>query len=327
MRENSAACWQQDLVDGFLADVVCGLRQRPRTIPPKHFYDAEGSRLFDLICSTPEYYPTRTETGILECHGAEMVALAGAACVVIELGSGSAIKTPLLLRHLSPESVYVPIDICEPHLLQSTRRIAQRFPSIRARPFCADYMRLHRFEPRDCEGLRRIVFFPGSSIGNCSPDEAVQLLRQIASLAGADGALLVGVDGKKSPDILEAAYNDAEGHTAAFNLNLLERMRRELGAQVEPDGFCHRARYNAARSRIEMHLVSLREQNIQLDGEVYHFGKGEAIHTENSYKYTVQEFQQLARRAGWHPAAVWSDPQGWFNVHGLTGLGAAVNQS
>lgn len=305
-------------VDDFLLDVLDGLRRHPRSIPPKYFYDAHGSHLFDLICDTPEYYPTRTEIGILEQFGAQMAELIGKTCVLIELGSGSATKTPLLLQHLTEDSVYLPIDICEPHLMQSTQRLQAMFPAFVMHPLCTDYMRLPMLDMGKHHGKRKVIFFPGSTIGNCTPDESLQLLRHASILAGEDGALLIGVDSKKSPDILNAAYNDADGHTAAFNRNLLLRMQRELGAKVDPDGFSHYAYYNAEMGRIEMHLISQRAQTIHLNGEYFHLKLGESIHTENSYKYTVQEFQQLARSAGWHPKMVWSDRAGLFNVHYLS---------
>jgi dimethylhistidine N-methyltransferase len=304
--------------DEFQATVRDSLRLRPRAIPPKFFYDARGSELFDLICTTPEYYLTRTETGILDEFGAEMADRIGASCVLIELGSGSASKTPLLLRHLAGDAAYVPIDICAPPLLQSTQRLGILFPEMYMHPICADYMRLSAVKLDGYAGRRRVIFFPGSSIGNCTPFEVVQLLRHAAQLAGTNGAMLIGVDSKKSPAVLNAAYNDAAGYTAAFNLNLLARMQRELGAQLDLDGFAHYAYYNASLGRIEMHLVSQKRQFIKLESEVFQFDESETIHTENSYKYTVQEFQQLARAAGWRPKMLWADCNGLFNVHYLS---------
>jgi dimethylhistidine N-methyltransferase len=304
--------------DEFLTTVRAALRRKPRAIPPKYFYDARGSELFDLICTTPEYYPTRTETGILDEFGAEMADHVGTSCVLIELGSGSATKTPLLLRHLAEDAAYVPIDICEPHLLQSTQRLGILFPQMHMHPLCADYTRLPDLKLDGYAGRRRVIFFPGSSIGNCTPAEVVQLLQHAAQLAGPNGAMLIGVDSKKSPAVLNAAYNDAAGYTAAFNLNLLARMQRELGARLDMDGFAHSAFYNGELGRIEMHLVSRRKQSIQLGDETYHFENGETIHTENSYKYTGREFQQLAWSAGWHPRMLWSDREDLFNVHYLS---------
>jgi dimethylhistidine N-methyltransferase len=318
MRNESPVLQVKPDEDDFRTTVHSCLRRKPRAIPPKYFYDARGSELFDLICTTPEYYPTRTETGILDQFGAKMAQLIGTSCALIELGSGSSTKTPLLLRHLADDAVYVPIDICEPHLLQSTRRLKTMFPEIHMQPVCADYTRLPGLVLDYDEDRRRVIFFPGSTIGNYAPDEAVQLLRHAAQLSGRDGALLIGVDCKKSPDVLNTAYNDASGYTAAFNLNLLARMRSELGAQLDPESFVHFAYYNAALGRIEMHLVSQRKQCIRLENETFHFDKGESIHTENSYKYTAQEFQKLALEAGWYPKMLWADRGGLFNVHYLS---------
>ena len=304
--------------EDFLVTVCDGLRQRPKSIPPKFFYDAHGSRLFDLICTTSEYYPTRTETAILNHFGAQMAELIGKSCALIELGSGSATKTPLLLNQLAEDAVYVPIDICETHLIDSTQRLQAMFPSMQMQPVCADYTRLPATTLDEHQDKRRVIFFPGSTIGNCTPVEAVQLLQYAAQLVGSSGALLIGVDSKNSPEILNAAYNDASGHTADFNLNLLTRLQRELGAQLEPDGFEHYAYYNATHGRVEMHLVSQRKQFIFLDGERFHFEQGETIHTENSYKYTAPEFQQLASKAGWHHKMLWSDRDSLFNVHYLS---------
>lgn len=302
----------------FLEAVRHGLRQRHRAIPPKFFYDSRGSELFDLICTTPEYYPTRTETGILEHYGARMAELCGPSSVLIELGSGSATKTPRLLRHLADDAAYMPIEICASHLEQSTARLQEMFPNIRMRPVCADYTQLRDLPLDELEGMRRVVFFPGSTIGNCTPAEATALLRQAAQLTGKNGGLLIGVDCKKSPARLNAAYNDADGHTAAFNLNLLHRIQRELDARLDPDGFEHYAYYNAGEGRMEMHLVSRRRQQIQVGGETFDFEPGDSIHTENSYKYAPHEFEALARGAGWHPKARWSDRDGLFNVYYLS---------
>ncbi len=318
MRNASPTLSHHQDEDDFLCSVREGLRQQPKTIPPKYFYDAHGSHLFDLICTTPEYYPTRTETAILECHGAEMARMIDTSCTLIELGSGSATKTPLLLRHLSDDAVYVPIDICEPHLRQSTQRLQAMFSSMKMQPLCADYHRLPGHTIKRHAGKRQVVFFPGSTIGNCTPDEAVTLLKNVARLVGPSGGLLIGVDAKKSSDVLNAAYNDAAGHTAAFNLNLLTRMQSELGAQLDAAQFAHHAYYNESHGRIEMHLVSRCKQAIRLGGESFAFEAGESIHTENSYKYTAQEFRQLARTAGWHLQSTWHDENELFNVHYLS---------
>ncbi len=310
--------YHDDNDEDFLTTVRNCLRRIPREIPPKYFYDARGSELFDLICTTPEYYPTRTETEILEQFGAQMAKLIGLDCVLIEFGSGSASKTPLLLNHLANEAYYVPIDICEPHLLHSTQRLKSMFPSMHMQPLCADYTKLSNIVLDDQTYSRRVIFFPGSTIGNYEPKEAVELLRHAAKLVGQNGALLIGVDCKKSPAVLNDAYNDAYGYTAAFNLNLLARIRRELGAQIDQEGFTHYAFYNDVLGRIEMHLVSKHKQNIRLGKETFHFDKGESIHTENSYKYSAQEFQKLALASGWYPKTMWADCDGLFNVHYLS---------
>jgi dimethylhistidine N-methyltransferase len=318
MRNESPTPSQNQEEEDFLCSVCEGLRSRPKTIPPKYFYDAHGSQLFDLICTTPEYYPTRTETDILERHGAEMAEMIDPSCTLIELGSGSAIKTPLILQHLAPDAVYVPIDICEPQLLNSTQRLQAMFPKLRMQPLCADYHQLPGHVIKRHAGKRQVVFFPGSTIGNCTPSEAVKLLKRIAELVGSSGGLLIGVDAKKSTGILNAAYNDAAGHTAAFNINLLKRMQSELGAQLDVEKFAHHAYYNDAHGRIEMHLVSRCRQAIRVGLESFEFEEGESIHTENSYKYTAQEFQKLARTAGWHLRSTWRDENQLFNVHYLS---------
>jgi len=316
--ESPTPKYELDSSDDFLLAVLQGLGDRPKFIPPKFFYDAQGSQLFDLICSTPEYYPTRTEMLILEKYGGEMAQHIGLSSVLVELGSGSATKTPLLLRHLNDDAAYVPIDICKPHLIQSTARLSELFSNIRMHPLCADYTQLPSVKMDGYEDCRRAVFFPGSSIGNLTPHESVKLLKHAAHLVGRNGAMLIGVDSKKPHHILNAAYNDASGYTAAFNLNLLARMQRELDARLDAKNFEHYAFYNSNLGRIEMHLVSRKKQHVSIAGSTFNFADGESIHTENSYKYTAQEFQQLARLAGWYPEKLWSDPDGLFNVHYLS---------
>lgn len=318
MQAEAPATQTTSLENDFLATVLYGLRKRPRVIPPKFFYDERGSRLFDSICNTPEYYLTRTETDILERYSEEMAKLIGSSCKLIELGSGSAIKTPLLLRHMKNDAVYVPIDICQSHLLQSTQRLQTMFPEIQMQPMSIDYTQIPVHAFNHFTGRRQVIYFPGSTIGNYTPEDALQLLKRTANLVGGNGGLLIGVDCKKSPALLNAAYNDAAGYTAAFNLNLLTRMQRELGALIDTDNFAHYAYYNAMLGRIEMHLVSRCDQVIQLGKESFPFDEGETIHTENSYKYTAHEFQQMALAAGWHLKMTWSDHEGLFNVHYLS---------
>jgi dimethylhistidine N-methyltransferase len=317
MRNESPTPVQDQADDDFMNSVRDGLGQLPKAIPPKFFYDAYGSQLFDRICATPEYYLTRTETSILERYGEEMVAMIGRSCTLIELGSGSASKTPLILRHLAGEAAYVSIDICAPQLRQSMQRLQAMFPGLKMQSLCADYHQLPLRAIKRTQAKRSVVFFPGSTIGNCTPDEAVRLLRKIADIVGATGGLLIGVDSKKPVNTLNAAYNDRAGYTAAFNLNLLIRMKNELGADLDENQFEHLAFYNEHHGRVEMHLVSKNEQQIRLGKDVFRFRKGETIHTENSYKYSLEEFRQLAHQAGWYLKSTWQDDDALFGVHYL----------
>ncbi len=306
-----------DIVDSedFRLDVCAGLRQRQRSIPPKYFYDAQGSALFEQICETAEYYLTRTETAILDEHSAEMMGLIGQPCALVEFGCGSAVKTPLLLRHMDSSAVCLLIDICKPQLEQTEARLAAQFPNIKILAVCADYTQLQALPLSMSSGLHPVIFFPGSTIGNYTPEEAQYLLRKAAKLIGPNGSMLIGVDCKKDPTVLNAAYNDKAGLTKAFNLNLLARMERELGAEIEPDGFTHYAYYKPALGCVEMHLVSRFDQVIRISGEEFWIGKGESIHTENSYKYRSDEFQDLARSAGWHSEMFWTDANKFFSIH------------
>jgi dimethylhistidine N-methyltransferase len=295
------------------AEVVAGLRRRPRYIPPKFFYDARGSALFDAITRTPEYYPTRTEIGILRAHAADIAARVGTGTVLVEPGSGSCMKVRLLLEGLRP-CAYVPMDISRDHLRVAAEQVAAEFPWLEVHAACTDFTRQMVLPESAPEGPR-VAFFPGSSIGNFDPDGATGFLAVVATLVGAGGFLLIGVDLKKAPAVLNAAYDDAAGVTAAFNLNLLARINRELGADFDLDAWRHRAFYNDALGRVEMHLVSTRDQRVQCGGDRFDFGLGETIHTENSYKYSIADFQALAGRAGFSPEAVWTDPADLFSVH------------
>ena len=306
-----------DIVDteGFRLDVCAGLRQQQRSIPPKYFYDAQGSALFEQICETAEYYLTRTETAILDQYSVEMMGLIGQPCALVEFGCGSAVKTPLLLRHMESSAVCVLIDICKPQLEQTEARLVAQHPNIKILAVCADYTQLQALPlPKSCN-LRPVIFFPGSTIGNYTPEEAQHLLRKAAKLIGSNGSMLIGVDCKKDPAVLNAAYNDRAGLTKAFNLNLLARMERELGAKIEPDGYTHYAYYNPVPGRVEMHLVSRLDQVIRISGEEFWIGAGESIHTENSYKYRPVEFQDLARNAGWDTEMFWTDANKFFSIH------------
>ncbi|HEX2013180.1 MAG TPA: L-histidine N(alpha)-methyltransferase [Roseateles sp.] len=296
--------------DGFAHDLHQALRQRPRSISPKYFYDEAGSALFERICELPEYYPTRTELALLQRHGAEMAELIGPGAQLVEYGAGSLRKVRLLLERLAAPHSFVPVDISGTHLLAASRALQADHPALQIQPVVADITRPHDLPARPATG-RRIGFFPGSSIGNFAPDEALDFLRMTAQeLRG--GALLIGVDLVKDPALLHAAYNDAQGVTAAFNLNILARARRELGAQFDPEGFLHSAFYNAPLQRIEMHLQSRRRQLLQLGQRSYEFEAGETLHTENSYKFSVAGFQALAAQAGFAAGPVWSDERDWF---------------
>lgn len=299
----------------FREDVLTGLARAQRRIPPKYFYDQEGSRLFDAICQLPEYYPTRTEIGLLKQYGAEIAACMGEGSVLVEFGSGSSLKIRLLLDALRP-AAYLPIDISREHLFNSARQLAEEYPGVAVHAICADYSRPLAL-PEGFAGKPKTGFFPGSSIGNFEPEEARQFLERIATLLGAGSGLLIGVDLKKDAALLSAAYNDSQGITAAFNLNLLQRINRELDGNFDPAGFEHRAFYNAAEGRVEMHLVSRQKQAVTVSNQVFEFQVGETLHTENSYKYSIEEFHRLASSAGFQAKQVWTDGQGLFSVHYL----------
>jgi len=297
------------------AEVLAGLALPRKRLSPKLFYDAEGSRLFDAICELPEYYPTRTEIGILRRHGAEMAKHLGRDALLVELGSGSSLKIRVLLEALRP-AVYMPVDISREHLLRSAESLAAAFPGLQVHAACADYS--VPFElPVDDHEHARAAFFPGSSIGNFEPPEAERLLRRVGVILGPGGRLLIGVDLIKDRRVLEAAYNDVQGVTAAFNKNLLARINRELDGGFDLDAFRHEAFFNMDERRIEMHLLCIREQQVPVAGLTFGFEEGETIHTECSYKYGIDDFHALARRAGYEPEQVWTDAGPLFSVHCL----------
>jgi dimethylhistidine N-methyltransferase len=301
----------------FRADVLAGLSARAKSLPCKYLYDDRGSRLFDQICELPEYYPTRTELGILHRHAGDMAAALGDGCLVIEYGSGSGLKTPLLLERLRHPAEYVPVDISRDHLLASAAALARRFPQLQVLPVWADFTGAFEVPATRRVPRRKAVFFPGSTIGNFGPTCAIELMQGVARRCGSGGAFLVGVDLRKSKAILEPAYDDAAGVTAAFNKNLLVRINRELGADFDLDQFDHRAVFDEKHSRIEMYLVSRRRQEVHLDGQTIEFAAGETICTEYSYKYTLDAFGDLARAAGLTVRQVWTDEAGWFSVQYL----------
>lgn len=300
----------------FAQDLLEALSQQPRSISPKYFYDAEGSRLFDRICELPEYYPTRTELQLLARHAGEMASLAGPRAEIVEFGAGSLRKVRLLLDAFDRPSRYLPIDISAEHLAASASMLRHDYPGLDVQPVAADYTQ-HMALPAPAAGTgRRVGFFPGSTLGNFTPQEALQFLRMAARVLRG-GALLLGADLVKDPAVLHAAYNDAQGVTAAFNLNLLARANRELGAGFELAQFAHHAFYNVPLQRIEMHLVSRRRQRVAVGGQCFEIGEGESLHTENSYKFTVDGLRELAAEAGFTAGPVWTDPQRLFSVHWL----------
>jgi len=301
-------------LDGFAADVVAGLSARPKHLPPKYFYDLTGSALFERITALTEYYPTRSELGILREHAAAIASLFPPGCALVEFGAGASTKARIVLRAAASVEAYVPIDISGDFLQQEAARLRRDLPHLAVHPIVADFMALNE-PPADIAGQARVGFFPGSTIGNFEPHEAAAFLRRAGLILGSGAVLVVGVDLVKAPDILHRAYNDAEGVTAKFNLNLLARINRELGANFNVEAFEHRAFYNAERSRIEMHLASLKRQKVRIGGVAIEFRAGETIHTENSYKYSIESFRALAAAAGWSPIDVWTD--GLFSVHAL----------
>src|SRR5258708_6393756 len=303
--------------ESFAADVAAGLTATPKRLSPKYFYDRVGSELFERITELPEYYPTRCETGVLRDHARDIAGLLPAGAVLIEFGSGSSTKTRIVLREAKSLAAYVPVDISAEFLRNEVEALRGEFPDIAMLPVVADISRPFDL-PSAAAELPRAGFFPGSTIGNFEPHEAAAFMRHAARVLGRGASLIVGVDLVKDTQVLQCAYNDKQGVTAAFNLNLLERINRELGAKIDLDTFEHHAFFNRERSRIEMHLASLKRQRFKVAGECIDFRTGETIHTENSYKYTVESFGALARGAGWTQSAVWTDAKAYFSVHVLT---------
>ena len=300
--------------DDFAEAVLTGLSQRPRSIPCRFFYDARGAELFEAITVLPEYYPTRVETELLRANADEISWLVGADRVVVEFGSGSSRKTSLLLQALRRVRAYVPIDIAGESLDEAASWLRQRHQDLLIEPLIADFTNAVTLPPL-ARGWNRLGFFSGSTIGNLNHQEAVVFLANAARLLGKNGLLLIGVDLKKPASILIPAYNDAKGVTAEFNLNLLARINRELGGTFNLDRFAHDAVYDEEAGRIEMHLVSLTAQTVRLLHREFRFAEGERIHTENSHKYSVTQFQALAKAGGWRPVEVWTDADGLFSLH------------
>ena len=301
---------------GFAADMARALAARPRSIAPKYFYDARGSQLFDAICELPEYYPTRTELAILRSHASEIARQVGPRAEIVEFGAGSCVKVGLLLDAMERPASYLPIDISGDHLAASAAELRGRYPALDVQPLIADYTQRLLLPALSPGAGQRVGFFPGSTIGNFTPSEALHFL-QVTGQVLRGGALLLGADLIKPPEILHAAYNDAQGVTAAFNLNLLARANRELGTDFVPEQFAHSAFYNAPEQRIEMHLVSRCRQQVTMAGQAYKFDEGETLHTENSYKFTVGGLRSLAERAGFRAGPVWTDPHRMFCLYWL----------
>lgn len=290
---------------------VAGLRQRPKTLPPQLFYDVRGCALFARITALPEYYLTRTELALLPRVARELAAMAPAGCVLVEYGASSETKADILLNGLRDPAAYVPIDVAAAALEALRRRMRGRLP---VHPCAADFLRPLAL-PREVAGRPVLGFFPGSTIGNLDPAAAVGFLRQARTTLGEASLFLIGVDLRKDPALLLPAYDDAEGVTAAFNLNLLTRLNREAAADFDLAAFVHAARWNAAEGRIEMHLVSTRAQTVRVAGERVAFAAGESIHTENSYKHSAAAFAALAEQAGWRRTALWTDPRDLVSLH------------
>lgn len=304
--------------DSFRKDVLKGLRKEEKEIPCKYLYDHTGSLIFERICELEEYYIPDTEKAIMEASIEEVArSIDGDLLHLVEYGCGDCAKTRLLLDHLRGLAAYVPIDISLEQLQRAAGDISAEYPELTVLPVCADYTRELSLPLSRGAGSRIVVYFPGSTIGNFDPVDALGFLEGIAGLCGEGGGLLIGVDLKKDPGVLHRAYNDGEGATASFNLNLLERIRRELGWDLRPENFRHYAFYNPRQSRVEMHLVSLEEQEVDTGEGMIHFDKGESIRTESSYKYSPCEFEELASAAGFRVTRSWTDERQWFSVQYL----------
>jgi dimethylhistidine N-methyltransferase len=312
---------KQEIEDGtrsfadpaFRADVIDGLTRRPRAIPARWFYDHRGSQLFEAITELPEYYPTRTETALLRAVAGEIAERVGPGRAMVEFGSGSSTKTPIMLQALDP-SAYVPIDISGDFLRESSRALSERFPGLPVFPVEADFMKPIAL-PAQVRGLPKLGFFPGSTIGNMIPLASTDLLRAMRTSLGQGAMLLIGMDRIKDTGVLERAYDDAAGVTAQFNLNLLERINRELDGTIPVGAFRHRAIWNDDRARIEMHLEATRDVLFTVEGRPFEMAAGETIHTENSHKYGPRDARLLLRSGGWTPIAEWTDPDDQFALY------------
>ena len=304
---------EQKMQDEFFQEVVQGLHGRPRRISPKYFYDSKGAILFEEICEQPEYYPSTTEVEILETYAKEIAANINPNCILIEPGSGSCEKIKMLMDEIRP-AAYVPVDISHEQLQSAASDVAATYSWLKVHAICADITAGISL-PDVLQADRCLVFYPGSSIGNFDPEDAVEFMATLAAVAGQGGSLLIGVDLVKDHATLNAAYNDAKGVTAEFNLNLLHRINRELDADFDVEAFDHYAFYNEIENRIEMHLISTRVQDVSISGHTFKFVAGDTIHTESSYKYTQDSFHALAESAGFQPVNYWTDAAGLFGLY------------
>ena len=300
--------------DALTNGVLEGMRKQPRQLSPVWFYDELGSFLFDSICELPEYYLTRTELQIMRTYAADMAHHIGPDAAIIELGSGTSMKTRELLNHLDKAAAYVPVDIARDHLLTAASAISRDYQTLRVIPICADFTQPFDLPVPVYAAHRRVVYFPGSTLGNFDPEHALSLLQRMRQIIGSNGAVLIGIDLKKDPRVLERAYNDRAGVTAEFNVNALRHLNRELGTDFDLDAFEHQAVWVEDLSRVEMHLVSKREQEVHVGEETVHIGKGEHLTTEFCHKYTLESFADLAAAAGLSVSRVWMDPAKLFSV-------------
>jgi len=298
----------------FMSEVLNGLTSKPKTLPCKYFYDKRGSELFDKICELPEYYPTRVELEIMQDFAGQMADMIGPEAEIIEMGSGSSLKTRLLLEKLDNPTAYVPVDISAEHLEETVQDLSDEFPEVPVMPVAADFTRSFDIPEPPNPPRKEVIYFPGSTIGNFKPRQATKILSEMGDMLNSNSGLLIGVDLRKQKRLLETAYNDEQGVTAEFNLNLLRRIKDELKAQIDLDAFEHQAFFNERESRIEMHLVSKTDQQMKIDGTVIKLQKGESIHTENSYKYDLSQFAKIADNAGFKRVEVWTDAKDLFSV-------------
>ncbi len=308
---------QQAQADPLIDEVVAGLSQQQKRLAPKFFYDSTGSALFDQICALPEYYPYRTEMALLQTVARDVSHLLTEERDIVEFGAGSLVKIRLLLQHIAAIRRVLPIDIAGAHLRQAAQRLQKSFPHLHIEPIEADFTQAVTLP--DHGRVKKLGFFPGSTIGNFTSELAVKFLRQASQSLGDGALLLVGVDTKKQPSLLHRAYNDAQGVTAEFNRNILTHINRVTDADFDPDSFDHYAFYNPAKDRVEMHLISQHKQTVNVQGNSFEFRAGESIHTEDSHKYAPAEFLQLAAQAGWHGVRTWLDPHKMFSMHLLRG--------